>query len=537
MTTTQATGTIQADIVELDGESLTVAKIVHVARGNAAVALSETARSRVASSRAVLDRMLEQREIIYGVNTGVGENVKYAIPPEKVNDLQENILRSLCCGTGEALPLDVTRGSMLLRANSLSKGYSAIRPVVLQCLVDVLNAGIVPHVPRYGSLGASGDLIPSAYIARALLGQGTVRYAGRDMNAAEALQAASVTPVPDLRAKEGLALVNGTSSMTSLAALNYADTSYLTSVCLGAVALAVEVLHAARDPFEETIHRLKNHPGQLAAAQLLARLTESSGMTVDLESSRERLKETRYETSESASELDMAIQDGYSLRCAPQGFGPIIDGLRSVREAIECEANSVNDNPLIDPQRGRVYHTGNFYGGHMARAMDQIKLDLVTMANWLHSLMALLVDPRFSRGLPASLAVSPGLHNGFKNMQLSLSSLVVACRQMSGASLIHTLPTEQYNQDVVSLGMHAATTAMDMVTLLHDAASITLLALCQAVDLRGEQHGREARLGTGTRHIYDTIRSRVSFAEVDRPMEEDIRQVSGLIRERAFDIA
>ncbi len=229
---------------------------------------------------------------------------------------------------------------------------------------------------------------------------------------------------------------------------------------------------------------------------------------------------------------DEAIQQPYSLRCVPQGIGPILEALKIHRVVIERELNSANDNPLLDPADGRVYHTGNFYGGHIARALDSWKIDLATMGNWLHALIAMLVDERFNNGLPANLAPHPGLFSGFKGMQLSLTSLVCALRHLANPSMIHTLPTEQYNQDVVSLGMHSALTTMQMTSLLRDAVAIALITLCQAVELRG---GSE-KLGHGNRAVYEAVRRQVPFAAEDRPMDADIRHISKLIQCRGIPI-
>ena len=229
---------------------------------------------------------------------------------------------------------------------------------------------------------------------------------------------------------------------------------------------------------------------------------------------------------------DEAIQTPYSLRCIPQGIGPMLEAVTGHKIVIEREINSANDNPLVDPIDGRIYHTGNFYGGHVARALDSWKIDLATMGNWLHALMAMLVDERFNNGLPANLAPNPGLFSGFKGMQLCLTSLVCALRHLSNPSLIHSLATEQYNQDMVSLGTHSALTAMQMTTILCDAGAIALIALCQAVDLRGGGGG----LGKGSRVVYDAIRREVPFLDEDRPLDGDIKKVAELIKKRLIPL-
>jgi phenylalanine ammonia-lyase len=210
----------------------------------------------------------------------------------------------------------------------------------------------------------------------------------------------------------------------------------------------------------------------------------------------------------------------------------VLDALGQHRITLEKEMNSANDNPLVDPDEGRVYHTGNFYGGYVARALDSWKIDLTTLGNWLHGLMALIVDERFSNGLPPNLSSQPGLVTGFKGMQLSLTSLVCALRQLASPSSIHSLPTEQYNQDMISLGVHAALTAMEMTTILQDAAAIVLIALCQAMDLRGGSGG----MGAGTRAVYGSVRDQVPFLDRDRPMDGDIAKVRALIMARGIPL-
>jgi histidine ammonia-lyase len=420
---------------------------------------------------------------------------------------------------------------MLLRANALAKGLSGVRVEIIERMVDLLNHGITPVVPRYGSVGASGDLIPSAYIGRVLLGEGEVLYQGKKMAAAEALQSANLRR-SKLQAKEGLALINGTTVMTGIGALVIHDGAYLSRLVLACASLAIEALKATDDPFSAAIHRAKNHPGQMEAAEICRKLLGDSRYIRNLDEVRAKIGETRGAAEGKTIRSEEAIQTPYSLRCVPQGIGPVIDALREHRLVLEREINSVNDNPLVDPLEGRVFHTGNFYGGHVARALDSWKIDLATLANWLHSIMALLVDDRFSNGLPPNLSRNPGVCSGVKGVQLCLTSLVCAMRHLANSSIIHSLPTEQYNQDMVSLGTHAALTAMDMTAIAQDATAIALLALCQAIDLRGGGN----QLGIGNRAIFETVRKDVAILENDRPLDGDIARLAKLIRTRLIPI-
>jgi phenylalanine ammonia-lyase len=490
-----------SDNFVLGARLLTIEDVESIARGGGAVEFSDAARARIAQGRRKLEERLAGGDRIYGVNTGVGGNIKFALDAEQTERLQHNLIRQLSCATGAPLPPDVVRAAMLLRLATFARGTSAVRLELVDALAALLNRGIVPVVPRYGSVGASGDLMPSAYIARALLGMGLVDYQGRRMAAAEALQAAALEPTR-FAPKEGLALINGTTSMTAIAALLWLDARRVLDALLGGAALAIEALQAPAEPFDAWVHESKGHPGQIAVADRMRALLGGSGYT-----------------QESSS------QSCYSLRCVPQGLGPAWEALEASRATVEREVNSANDNPLIDPDTGALYRAGNFYGGHIARLLDTWKLDFAIEGTWANALFAVLVDDRFSGGLAANLVPEPGVNSGFKGMHLSVTSLACAIRQMAGPSSIHSLPTEQYNQDVVSLGMHAAVTAADALECLRNEVAMLLLAGAQAVDLRGGPD----RLGEGSRKVYDGVRRAAAFLERDRPMEDEVSALAAEI--------
>lgn len=528
-----ATLTIPGSAVCISESPLSLNEIIGVARHLQSVALSpdEEFRGPIRRSREVLERKLAAGEVIYGVNTGFGGNARFVIPAAELAHHQQNLLEFLSCGVGQPLPEEVVRAAVLLRANALARGLSAVRLVVIERLLDLLNHRITPIVPRYGSVGASGDLCPSAYITRVMAGRGEAFYRGCRVPAADALRAEGIGRL-ELEAKEGLALLNGTTVMTGAGAIVVDEAAYLFRLSLGALAMAAEALGSSPDYYHPAIHMAKHHPGQLAVAERLNSLLFDSKLAVPLDDIRGRVQEAnrRANGNHDVAAAGESIQSPYSLRCAPQGLGPMQETLEQCRTVIEREANSVNDNPLIDPAAERVYHTGNFYGAHIARAMDGLKLDLANLANWLHSLMALLMDDRFSNGLPPSLSPHAGVYQGFKGMQIVHTSLVTAIRHWSAPSLIHTLPTEQFNQDIVSLGTHSALTALDINGLLRSAVAITLLSAAQAIDLR---QGGE-RLGAGTRPIYRAIRAASAFVEADRALDRDIAAVNDLIHRRAI---
>lgn len=489
------------EILELGASLLTIEDVVRVARENVKVSLSPSARERIAKGRARLEELLARGERIYGVNTGVGGNVGISLAPEEMDLLQHNIVRQLSCATGQPLPNDVVRAATLLRVATFLSGASAVRQELVDALSALLNCGITPVVPRYGSVGASGDLMPSAYIARVLVGMGEAEFGGRRMTAEAALGAAGLQPIR-FAPKEALALINGTTMMTGVAALIWVDAFRVLRMLLDAIALAIEATQSPALPFEPWVHELKGHPGQIAVAAYM----------------RERLAGSGY-TQPSGG------QSCYSLRCVPQGLGQVWEALEGGRATVEREINSANDNPLIHPDTGILYKAGNFYGGHIARLLDGWKIDFASMANWGNAIVAVLVDDRFNQGLPANLSPHPGANSGFKGMQLSVTSLACAVRQMAGPSSIHSLPTEQYNQDVVSLGMHAAVTAVDALECLRNETAMVLLAATQAVDLRGGPQ----KLGRGSREVYEAVRRISAFQDKDRAMEHELAAVAAAL--------
>ncbi len=495
-----------SEILVLGAAPLTIEDVIRVSRRNAEVRVAGGARSRIANGRARLEELLARGDCIYGVNTGVGGNIGISLAPEEMDVLQHNLVRHLACATGEPLPRDVVRAAALLRLVTFMTGASAVRNELVDALAALLNKGVTPVVPRYGSVGASGDLMPSAYLARVLVGMGEAEFEGRRLSAEKALAAAGLRPMR-FAPKEALALINGTTMMTAAAALLWVDAFQVLRALLGAIALAVEAVRAPDQPFHAWPHELKGHPGQIAVAAEL----------------RELVQDSRFTQVSSG-------QSCYSLRCVPQGLGPAWEALVDARAIIEREMNSANDNPLIDPDTGALYKAGNFYGGHIARLLDGWKLDFAVMATWANAVMAVLVDDRLNAGLPANLTPQPGVNSGFKGMQLSITSLTCAIRQMAGASSVHSLPTEQYNEDVVSLGMHAAVTAMDALECLRNETAMLLLAASQAVDLRGDA----SNAGRGSRRVHAAVRQVARFQDKDRPMEHEVAAVAAKIKAGEF---
>ncbi len=510
----------------IDGHRLTLPDTVRVARGERRPWVGLTAESvrRMDATTEVRDELMARGLPIYGVTAGFGDSNTRQVHHGKGAALQENLLRFLNCGTGDAAEPDVTRATLLIRANCLARGYSAIRPRVVELLLDCLNHDILPVIPERGSVGASGDLVPLSYVARMLTGEGEVRHAGERRPAAEALADAGLAPVT-LEAKEGLALVNGTSFMSGFAALaahDAAELAYAAELC---TAMASQVLMGNPAHFDEFLFRQKPFEGVLASARAVRELLDDrdaagAGNGADGDWAGEGYRQ-----------LDRPIQDRYSIRCAPHVVGVLRDTLGWTERMLEIEVNSSNDNPLFDPA-GRVLNGGNFYGGHVGQVMDSLKIAVASVGDLLDRQLELVVDEKFNNGLTPNLipryetgSWDAGLHHGFKGMQLSASSLVAEALRGTTPATSFSRSTEAHNQDKVSMGTIAARDARTVVELVREVTAIHLIALCQAADLRGLDC-----LSPATGAAYIMIRKLSPFLSGDRPLQDDIARVAEVVR-------
>ena len=507
-------------VVRIDGRSLTLEDVEAVARGDARVDLAPGVDQLAQSSYDLNQRIIAGGTTVYGVTTGVGDSVGRKVAVTGASDLQESLIRLNGCGTGPDLPTDQSRAVVLARANCLARGNSAVRPLIPQMMADMLNLGFAPVIPEQGSIGASGDLVPSSYIGAVLMGEREVVRRGKRMAAAEVWREAGREPVR-LHAKEGLAILNGTCFMTGIAALTIVDAARLADVVDVCTAMTCEALQGITGPFHPFIHSLKPHPGQARSAQRVLDLLHGSKLVTD------------YDVAVASGRR---VQDNYSLRCAPQCNGVLRDALDWARQWIERELNSANDNPLYDPIEESVHSGGNFSGFHVALAMDALKMAVASVADLVDRQFELLVDEKYSGGLPANLtreldADDPafGTQHGFKSFQIALSSLaaeaLARCMPMSAFSR----STEAHNQDKVSMGAAAARSARDVVELAQRCCAMHLIGGAQAVELRGADG-----LGQGTSAVYRRIRAVAPFVERDRPLQPDILAVTDLIRSGAL---
>ncbi|MER6916107.1 aromatic amino acid ammonia-lyase [Streptomyces sp. NPDC000594] len=509
--------------VSLDGHGLAVEDIVTLARhpGTRAVTLTPDTAARIATSNALKHTLIDGGTPIYGVTSGFGDSSARQISQRKTDHLQENLISFLSAGTGPQAKDDVVRATMTVRANCLARGVSGVRPELVTALIDMLNADILPRIPERGSVGASGDLVPLSYLAAALTGRGTVTHAGEEKPAAQALAECGLTPIT-LEAKEGLALVNGTSFMSGFAVLALHDARELAYAADLCTALTSQVLLGNPSHFTPFLfEKAKPHDGMVAsAAAIRAMLTADTGPDPLL-----RRPDGDF------GELERPIQDHYSVRCAPHVTGVLHDTAEWAQRWITVEINSANDNPLFDVATGTVCNGGNFYGGHVAQAMDALKTAVASVGDLLDRQLELVVDEKFNNGLTPNLiprldpgAFEAGLFHGFKGMQISASALAAEALKWTMPAASFSRSTEAHNQDKVSMGTIAARDARSVVELVQRVAAVHLIALCQAADLRGLDV-----LSPPTRAAYDAVRGLSTFLDRDRPLDTDIERVALLI--------
>ncbi|HET7037429.1 MAG TPA: histidine ammonia-lyase [Thermomicrobiaceae bacterium] len=502
--------------IRIDGEHLTLDEVVRVARQGAPVALAPVAGAAIAASRALIERILAEGTTVYGVNTGFGELSRVSIPDDQLAPLQRNLLRSHAAGTGPALPRDVVRAMLLLRANALAKGYSGVRPVVVERLLDLLNAGVTPQVPAQGSVGASGDLAPLAHLSLVLIGEG-VATLGDDPNVlpgTEALARAGLEPL-SLSAKEGLALINGTQQMTAIGVLALHDAEVLLESAEVAAATSLEALRGTDTAFDAEIQAVRPQPGQARVAARLRALLAGSEILA----------------SHRDPKLDPRVQDPYSLRCTPQVLGASWDALGYVRRVLEIECNSATDNPLVFPGSGRVLSGGNFHGQPVALALDFLKLAVAEAGSISERRTYLMLDPARS-GLPPFLAPSPGIESGFMVAQYTAAALVSENKVLAHPACVDSIPTSAGMEDHVSMGPIAARGAAQIIANVTRVVAIELLCGAQGV----EQHA-PLRAGRGVVEAVTRLRAVVPPLTHDRPLAPDIEQAAALIAAGEFRLA
>jgi len=486
--------------ITLDGQSLSIADVVAVARRAAPVAIAPHALVSVGASRQAVEAAVARGDTIYGVNTGFGKLAHVRIKPDQARELQLNLIRSHASGVGEPLPVDAVRAMMLLRANVLLRGTSGVRAILPELIVGMLNAQVHPRVPSQGSVGASGDLAPLAHLALAMIGEG---------EDGPTLRAKRLQPIT-LEAKEGLAFVNGTQAQTGLAALLVHDAWVLWRTAHAAAAMSLEAVRGTPAPFDPRIHDARPHAYQQRSAALLRTLLADS------------------EIRESHRENDPRVQDAYSLRCTPQVLGAVGEGLAFAERLVMTELNSATDNPLVID--GEVLSGGNFHGQPIALALDVMGIVLATLAGLAERRLERVVNPDLSSGLPAFLARDPGLESGFMTPQIAAAALVAECRVLATPASVQSVPTEGNQEDVVPMGMTAAWKAGRILANAARIVAIELLAAAQGLDFL-----RPLKPGRGVGGTLAAVRALVPPLERDRPLSRDIERIAEGVGGGTFD--
>lgn len=497
-------------MITVDGQSLSLAQVRDVATSSSvAPTLDEAAAERMKASRRVVEESLHSETPVYGVSTGFGRLAEVFIPAEQRGELQVNLVRSHSAGSGALLSRAETRALMLLRANALARGHSGCRVQVAEQLLGYLRRGVHPRVPEVGSGGASGDLAPLAHVALALIGEGRVEHAGVERDTADVLSELGLSPL-ELRAKEGLALINGTQASTAIGALTHLAAERAVETAEVAGAMSLEGLRGTPDAFRAEVQDARPHPGQRESAERLRSLLRES------------------EIRESHRHGDPRVQDAYSLRCMPQVHGAARQALSYTRQVLEVEVNSATDNPLVFAEEGLIVSAGNFHGQIVAQALDLMVIALADLAAMSERRVERLLNPDLS-GLPAFLTPEPGLRSGLMIAQVTVADLLGELRVLAHPTSIDSVPTSANQEDHISMSMGAARKARRAVECVETIVAVELLTAAQALEFL-----KPLAPGKGVQEAYDTLRSRVSALDEDRELAPDIEAATELVRAGRF---
>jgi histidine ammonia-lyase len=498
-----------ASPVSIDGRSLTLDALRSVAAGDARVTLAADARARMQSSRAVVDRIVASGAAVYGVTTGFGKMSDVRIPPDRLAELQVNLVRSHVTGVGPLLARREVRAMMLLRANVLAAGFSGARAEVADLLIGMLNADLWPPVPEQGSVGASGDLAPLAHLALALIGEGDLFAGGRRAPAADALRAAGLTPVV-LQSKEGIALINGTQAHTGVAALALGDARTLWETAQVAGAMSLDALLGTDAAFDPRIHAARGQVGQQEAASRLLALMAGSAIR------------------ESHRTGDPRVQDAYALRCMPQIHGPAYDAIAFAEGILAREVNAATDNPLVFSD-GTLISGGNFHGQAGAMAADVLAIALANLATASERRIDRLVHPDLNEGLAPFLAHEPGLHSGYMMAQVAAAALASECKGLAHPASVDTIPTDGGKEDVVPMAMGAA---IKLRRVVHNVTHVLAMELmCAAQGIEGR---RPLRSSARLEEAVVRVRRICPRLEADRVIANDIAALADAVGAGAF---
>lgn len=482
-------------MVVLTGQSLTLREMDSILFNREKVSASDDSYKRVDESRKAVEQIVKDNRIIYGITTGFGKFSDVLIDPKDVEELQLNLIHSHACGVGEPFPEHVSRAMLVLRANALLKGYSGVRRVVVDSLLQFVNAEIHPVVPQQGSLGASGDLAPLSHLVLALLGEGEVFYKGKRTKALTAMTAEGISPIT-LTAKEGLALINGTQAMTAMGILTYLEAEKLAYQAEAIAAMTIEGLNGIMDAFDEDVQLVRGYPEQISVAKRMRDWLEGSKLTT--------------------KQGEKRVQDAYSLRCIPQVHGASWQTFNYVKEKLEIEMNAATDNPLIFDGGKKVISGGNFHGQPIAFAMDFLGIAVAELANISERRIERLVNPQLN-DLPPFLSAQPGLQSGAMIMQYCAASLVSENKTLAHPASVDSIPSSANQEDHVSMGTIGSRHAYQIVSNTRRVLAIEAICAMQAAELRGTD-----KMAPATKKVLEAGREHVPFIAKDRIFSIDI---------------
>ena len=501
--------------VVLSGNDLTVEEIISIGVGDRKVTLDPSAVERCRASRRFLEEEVAAKRIIYGVNTSFGPMCNKIIQNGELEALQVNLIRSHAAGLGDPLMPYMSLAVMAVRLNTLVKGYSGVRVELLDFMKDLVNRGISANIPECGSVGASGDLIHLAHLSLTIIGEGKSWYRGKLRDTAELFASLGISPMR-LSFKEGIALMNGTSAMTALAAFALFGAKKLLRIGCVTGALALEIFGGIDDAFDEDLHLVKPHPGQIHISETIRNLYAGSGNITLRRNMHDLIREQ--ETDGPVFETSINFQDVYSIRCTPQVLAPVMENIEYCTRLVETEANSSNDNPIIVPDKKKIIHGGNFHGQSVAFAMDTLSIAIATLCNLSERRINKYLDRNLNEGLPEFLIPgTPGLTMGFMGAQYLATSSTAENRQLANPASTHSISCNASNQDVVSMGTGAARKAFKSVSNGKHVLTLEVLVAMQALSFRNAD-----RLGKGTGRIYEMLKKEFTPYDNKRIFHDDL---------------
>jgi histidine ammonia-lyase len=487
--------------VNLTGNDLKLEDLINVAFNGYEVCLTEEAKEKVKKARKIVDDIVENDKIVYGITTGFGKFSDVTISGDQCKTLQRNLIISHSCGAGNKFSKEIVRAIMLLRANALAKGFSGIRLSTLETLIEMINKGVHPCIPEKGSLGASGDLAPLSHMVLPMLGEGEAEFEGKVMPGKEAMEKAGISVI-ELVAKEGLALINGTQAMTAVGAISLYNSINLLKLSDIAAALTLEALRGIRTAYDPRVHNARPHKGQIQTAKNMLNLIEDSTFATN--------------------QGDLRVQDAYTLRCVPQVHGASKDAINYIKERVETEMNSATDN-LVVFENGDVISGGNFHGQPMALSFDFLGIAVAELANISERRLERLINYQLN-DLPAFLVKNGGLNSGFMITQYAAAALVSENKVLAHPASVDSIPSSANQEDHVSMGTIAARKSLDIAKNVRRVLATELMAACQAIDFRDG-----LKLGRGTQAAYNVIRESVGFIEEDKVMYKELDKCEELM--------